>query len=492
MKKTILLTTILMCALSISSFGKIEFEVLTPKKMQKDLNVLLETIEAHPDPFTKISKSEFQLKVKKVRENISKEMDEIDFYKNLAELIASLRDGHSRVYMPQSWMKDIRKENGAFPYDVFLTNENQLFIVKSYGDKQIALGAQILAINDMPIDKFISEVSTYISYETIPFRNDNISNSFEFLLYLVFKKADQLSFKYKHLKESEVRVKTMPHKQWASQKKDLREERERLIALGRPYDFNILQDGIAKIDIFSFDVPSIEKYNIFLSDTFKEIKKNNIHSLIIDVRGNYGGWPKIASELFHHIHEDHFKTMARSSMKVSQPYRSSFVERNPNLASPYAVFSERRHYLDLKQVMRAKLNTYVDEDIFFNEAPVTEFYEFSGDCYVLIDRKSYSASSSFASTFQCYSMGLLIGEPTGGTKIFRANAFNKMLPKTGLSVNMSTTKLYNACYSAEDEPVIPNLEVIPSVIDKVNNIDPQLIATLRLIKKVQKEKVGGK
>jgi len=487
MKTKIILTSILIACFYVSSIGQVELKMLSPKKMKKDLKTLLETIDAHPDPYTKISEKEFQAIIKDVEQNISEEIDKIEYYKNISKIVASIGDGHSRVYMPKYWLKKVRKKNGAFPYEVFLTNDGELFVIKTYGDKQIALGAQILEINGMSVDSFVVAVTPYISYETIPFRNDRISEGFEFMLYLVFKQVDQLSFKFKVTNESEVIVPTMKYNEWKKQKKDLREQREKKIALGKPYDFKILKPGIAKIDIFSFSV-NINKYNYFLNETFKKIKKNKVHSLIIDVRGNYGGWPKIASELFHYIHEGHFKTMARSSMKISYPYRNYFTDRNPWLRSAHIAPTERRHYINLRKVIKGEIGTYIDEDVYFNEAPVTEINEFKGDCYLLIDRKSYSASSSFASTFQCYSMGLLIGEPTGGTKIFRANAIFKKLPKSRLIVRMSTTKLFTACYNQENEPVMPNIEVVPTILDLVHNSDSQLNTALRLIKKIQQKK----
>jgi len=488
MKTLIFISTVLLTFLNLSSFGQIELKMLSSKSMKQDLKNLLETIDAHPDPFTKISKNEFQAIIKNVEQNISKELDEIDFYKNLSRIVASLGDGHSNVRMPSLWLKTVRKKNGVFPYDVFLTNNDELFVTKTYGDKQIALGAQILAINGISVSKFVETITPFISYETIPFRNDRISESFEFMLYLIFKEVDKLSFKFKIAKESEVIVSTIPYKEWKKQKKDLREVRDKKIAIGKPFDFNILKSGIAKINIFSFSVPDFEKYSFFLGETFKKIKKNNIHSLIIDVRGNYGGWPKVASKLFHYIHDGHFKTMAKSSMKISYPYRSFYTNKYPRFRSPHVVFPERLHYVNLQEVIKGKLDTFVDEAEFFNETPITERNEFEGDCYVLIDRKSYSASSSFASTFQCYSMGLLIGEPTGGTKILRANAFTKTLPKTNFRVGIATTKFYSACFNQENEPVLPNIEAVPTILDKVHDSDSQLNITLRLIEKVQRER----
>ncbi len=490
MKNRILLSGLLLTFFHLSLTGQVELKMLSPKKMKKDLEYFLGVLDAHPDPYTKVSEEDFQAKVKAVEQNISKELDEIDYYKNLAGIMGLIRDGHSSVYMPRFWMKEVRKKHGVFPYEMFLSNDNELFVVKSYGDEQLPLGTRILEINGMAVEAFVEAVTPYLSYETIPFRNDRISESFELMLYLVFKKADQLRFKFKVFEESEVVVSAMPYKEWRGQKKDLREEREKKIAIGQPYDFKILKPGIAKIDIFSFAVVgrNFDKYNFFLNKTFKQIKKNNVHSLIIDVRGNYGGWPKVASELFHYIHEGHFKTMAKSRMKVSSPYRKYYTNRYPGLKFNSPTIRQRRHYIDLDAVLRGTLDTYVDENMFFNESPITESHEFDGDCYVLIDRKSYSASSSFASTFQCYSMGILIGEPTGGTKIFRANAIAESLPRTGLWVRSSTTQLFTACFSQEDEPVLPNVEVIPTVLDRVHEVDSQLNTALMLIKKIQKGK----
>lgn len=469
-------------------FGQVESKVLSPSKMEKDLDHLLKVVEAHPDPYTKISKEDFQSIVKQVQENIKVELDEIDFYKNLSQIIASIEDGHSSINMPQLWMKNIRKENGVFPYELFLSNDGELFVTKSFGDKKLPLGAQILEINQMPVEAFINAVSPHLSYETIPFRNDRISESFEFLLYLIFKTSNGLTFKFKGVEEKEAVVNTMPYKDWKGQKKDLKEEREKKIERGEPYDFMIVKDGIAKIDIFSFAVYDIDKYNLFLNKTFNTIKKNGIHSLIIDVRGNYGGWPKIASELFHYIHDGHFKTMAKSSMKISSPYRNYYFERYPILRSPEVDIPKRRHYVNLDRVINAPINSYENEDIYFNEAPITENHEFNGDCFLLIDRKSYSASSSFASTFQCYSMGYIVGEPTGGTKIFRANAMTKMLPKSNFILRMSTTKLYTACFLEENESVLPNVESVPTMLDRIHNVDSQLNTALLVIKKLQKAK----
>lgn len=65
----------------------------------------------------------------------------------------------------------------------------------------------------------------------------------------------------------------------------------------------------------------------------------------------------------------------------------------------------------------------------------------------------------------------IIGESTGGTKIFRANAMYKKLGKSKMILGISSTKLNTTCYLEEDDPVHPNLQVIPTVIDRIHKVD---------------------
>lgn len=489
--KTLLFTIFLCLSVSYGSFAQIETRILSPKKMQKDLEFFLENIDGHPDPYTKISEEDFNAIVEEVRNNLNVELDEIDFYKNLTRIISTIHDGHTSVYFPEGWLERIRKEHGVFPYEVYLTDDEELFVIDSHVEDQIPLGAQVLEINGMSVTQFIKEVTPHISYEVLPFRNDRISRSFELMLYLVFKQSDQLNFKVKYLKEEEFIVSNIDFKEWKNLEKDDRERRDKKLAIGEPYDFTIIKPGVAKIDIFSFSVRSISSYEFFLAKTFKTIQEENIHSLIIDVRGNYGGYPKVSSMLFQYIHEGYFKTMAKSTMKISSAYRSYFTDKYPELLRSSYRGKNNLHSIDLHEVIKGKLNTYVDEESFYNETPVTKDYEFLGDCYLLTDRKSFSASSGFASTFQCYSMGYIVGEPTGGTKIFRANAFARKMIWSRFWVRVSSTKLWTTCYDQEDQGVIPNVEVKHKIIDLVHKNDAQLNTALWLIKEVQAKKAAA-
>ncbi len=467
-------------------------KLISSKKLVKDFEYLEELIEAHPDPYTHISKKEFKTKVDSVKATLDHPHSVLEFYKKTAFIVALIRDGHSSVRFPYSWLETQRKKIGAFPYKIHLTNENELYIIESFNGNKKLVGAKILSLNGISVDSFLKKIDPYISYEIIPFRNTIISLNFEAYLYLAFGHADNTKIEYSTGETSFVEVKNIAFKEWKKFQRKHKEEREAKIGIGEPYAYKNIGDGVGLINIYAFTVRSVEDYKLFLHTTFKKIRKDSIHSLIIDVRGNFGGWPRIASYLFHYISDSYFKTMAQSRMKVSNAYKRNLLERFPQLRTTKSALQQRRHFIDLRAVMRDPLNSYVDEEIFFNEEPKTEIFEFKGDCYLLTNRHSYSAASSFASTFQCYQMGVIIGEETGGTKIFRAHAIYEKLIRSELMVGMSTTKLFTTCYNKEFEGIEPTIKFTPSINEIISGIDTQLLFTQRLIKKIIKNKQKSK
>ena len=469
-----------------------EEKLINSKKLIKDFEYLKNIIGAHPDPYTHISEQDFNAQYEAIKLTLNQPLSQLDFYKKAASLTALIKDGHSRAILPEYWLSKQRKEKGVFPYEMYLSNNNELFVLKKFNEDELPVGSRILSINGISVDSFLNKIDPYLAYEKVNFRNTIIDRDFEEYLYIAFGHSNNTRFEYIATDTLFTEVKNMPFVDWKKLQKNNREEREKKIAIGKPYSYEKIDDGIGRINIYAFFARDFNAYQIFLSNTFKEIQKDGIHSLVIDIRGNFGGWPKISSELFHYISDSYFKTMAKSSMKVSSPYRNNMITRRPYLKHYRPTYSQRRHYVDMQAILTNKPGTYSDEDIFFNEKPIQKNYEFSGDCYLLINRDSYSSASSFASTFQCYSMGTIIGEETGGTKIFRANPIYEVLGHSQVRLSMATTKLWTTCYDQEFQGVRPNIEYSPSIFELLSELDTQLIFTQRIIKKVRKKKASEK
>ena len=463
-------------------------KLLSIKQMKKDIAEMLAVVEAHPDPFTHIPEQEFMDAYTSEVASITQEMNILDYYKKVSKLVALIRDGHSSVRMPTGWMTKKRKQHGVFPLSFYLSTEDELFVIKNYGEVDIPLGAKITKINDLPVLDFLAAIDPYISYEKKSFRNTRIDGSLEFYLYLNFGQSDGTKLDYFSGSKKTVTVQNIEYAQWISTYKDNRQEREASIAKGEPYSYENIGNGTGLLKIHAFRARDIDDYDRFLLKTFKSIQEDSVHSLVVDVRGNFGGWPRISSKLFHYLTDTPFKTVAQRSTKVSKAYREYYYERYPNLRFTNYAYRSELHMRETDAVLRDKIGTYKTRDFEYNELPKTRKYEFDGDLYLLTNRDSYSAASSFAATFQCYQMGSIIGEETSGTKIFRASAIPKKLSRSALVVYMSTSKVLCACYNEEFEGVSPTIEYSPSINELVSDMDTHLLYTQRIIKMVQKKK----
>lgn len=476
----------LSCSTLTAQVGK----VLSPKKIKKDIKECVKFLGAHPDPYKHISEEAFASLVDEAIKSVKEPMDQLALYKLIAPLAATIKDGHTSVHLPRGTMKKVRKDNGVFPYKMYLSNDNQLYVLKSYSeDNVIPNGSLIKSINGVSTADFFSSIDKYISYEREPFRNVIIERSFELYLLLAFDTQKDITFEYEEggaLKNS--MAKNIDFKNWKDIEKEGREERETLIKQGKPYKYSKVSDGIGMITIHSFSVGEYDKYDNFLRKTFKKIANDSVDYLIIDVRGNFGGYPKVSAGLFHYLTDKPFKTMALSKLVVTQPFKN-YLNNTVGLAHYRGPIKRSGHSQNWDAVLRDKVGKVVIDEAIFNELKITKENEFRGKVLLLTDRRSFSASSSFAATFRCYELGTIIGEETGGTKIFHANSIYQPLSNSQQYIGVATVVDFTACFTEfPDEGIEPDIEVIPSLLERVNGFDSQLQYCKLLIRKSEAQK----
>lgn len=448
---------------------------------------MVSMIEAHPSPYRHISEASLNKLIDSTRNLISEPMNTLQFYKLITPIFSSLRDGHTSIRIPKDWIKKFRKENGVFPYKVYIAEENRLYIIGNYGvDETIPMGAEILSINGVSSSEFIKQISRYVSYEQEIFRNTIIEKEFDFFLLVYFGKLSTIELEYFSNENYKHTVAYIPFDKWSQEKKEDEKYETKKTNIHEPYEYKTVREGVALLKIHSFAIRDHKKYEIFLNDMFRKINKEGIKSLIIDVRGNTGGFPKEVSHLLHRVSDKYFKTMARSEMKVSEAYKEYFKNMAPAINFYTAQFYRRPHTVDVKSVFVKEPGTIVTEELLYNEPPKEMFHEFRGDLYLLIDRRSFSASSSLAATFRCYQLGAIIGSETGGTKVFHANSMYKELKYSRIRCIMATTRLYTPCFYEEDDGIQPDLVVKPTIQTLVAKSDIILNHTLRVIDKIQK------
>lgn len=449
---------------------------------------MLDLIEAHPNPYQYISKYSLDSLIDSKRSQLGFVESDMEFYKLVAPVITAIHDGHSVVFPPRDIYEKVREDCGYFPYKLHLTDQDQLYVLSNVCHQELPIpkGAEIIEIEGQPTRAFLESIDPFISYESKPYRNSRITERPLLHFYQVFEQCEDIEMTYRYIEEKRVVVENIEEKVYEDCKKEFPEPREELFENERPYEYREVADGIALLGIYSFAYGD-RAFLSFLDDSFDQMKRDNIHSLIIDLRDNLGGNPQNAARIFHYISQKSFRTMAKSRTKVSFPYRKSYLNSFPSTTNISAYrYLGGKYIREVGEVLNGPIGSMVERDEIYTELPESRANEFYGDVYCLINRKSFSAASSFAASFQCYQMGTLIGEPTGGTKVFNANAFYDRLPKTSIGVAMSSTQLFTSCYSEEIPQVMPDLLVQPTLIDLIHSNDSVLNFTVKYIRNVQK------
>ena len=484
-------------ATSILVFGGLSFltaQNLSPlpqKKLLRDFDEAVAFIEAHPAPYRRINEQDHTFLVDSLRNEITSEMHLLDFYRLVSSVYAAIHDGHSSIGFPAGWMRAHYKRNGIFPYRVYLNASDQLFLVRNYGsDSTIAEGTQVVAINGLEVPDFLARVDPYISYETPNFRNALIGRSFNFYVFLAFGTVERLEITYQ---AGDV-VRTHPvrfvsYRGWEKELDDEQDRIQSLIRRGEPFEYSKVTEGIGFLRIHSFSGFSGREFDFFLDRMMRRIHRDSLHSLIIDVRGNTGGATYAVADVMQRLTKKEFKTSARSEMKVSQAIRDYFNDAAPHVNWYQAQARQFRHAYSPGMVFQKDIGEYiVTQDLYKEEAPSSVPYQFEGELYMLVDGTSFSAASSLAAVFRCYQLGLIVGTPTGGTRVFHANNIYKMLRHSKLRCTMATTRIYTPCFTNERDNVHPDLEVEPTIHHLLAGRDAALDYTVHLARKAQKVK----
>ena len=421
------------------------------KDALKDVDFMVQTIEeTHPNPYEFVSKEHFYSDVEKIKNEIPIRMKIEDFLKKILKINAELKDGHTSVDLGYFFNSGLFFYKKIFPYKIKIINDRIIEIGHySYKDR-IPIGSEILKINGIFSNKVIDEASKLISYENNAFRNYYLS--MPFILSIWNNYRDYLvEYKEANLNETKI-VKT--NGGLFAKISFVRQQMSR----ENPYKFKILRNNIGYLEFNKFN--DLDKFCILLNSAFTTIKAKKINNLIIDIRKNGGGKSSLGDELFQYISHQPFKQFEYAEIKMSKE----------------AIASNKISKTDTNKI--GSLNQYSNsEEIQLRENPL----RFNGNCFLLVGGNTYSSASSFASTFQCYKMGKIIGTETGGLTVYYGDIYLYKLPNSGIDMQVSCKKYCNTCGIDNRRGIIPDYSVENSFKDEQNNFDRVLDYTCNLI-----------
>ncbi|MCC8145204.1 MAG: discoidin domain-containing protein [Bacteroidales bacterium] len=234
----------------------------------------------------------------KLIDEVQETENDWEYFYLLQKYCATLKDGHTSIYMPGS-LRQYTSRNNFEDCRIFVQNVDHKIIVSRVSEnikKEIPVGSEIIRVNGESTHNYLAkQVYPYISASTPHGLRNGAANSF---FYGPIGKKYELTFK---LPGGKIHTKNVVLSQYQEMSM-YPEEKEREL-----FQFEWIDKEIAYIALNGFhDLKIIELF----AEKLPEIKKAK--KLIIDLRENGGGDTDIGKEILNYLTPDSLLYGARS------------------------------------------------------------------------------------------------------------------------------------------------------------------------------------
>jgi hypothetical protein len=465
---------------------------LDPGKCLQDLHELqLKLQDAHPclycftDSLTLQRKfTELATELEERRTSFFPErITELEFTSMVKGYLATIKDGHLYAEGTASLSQYMYERGHFFPLEL-LFEGNKAYIRKDYTHSldSVALGSELLAINDLPLDSILQSLFPLISVdadiELAKARQLENIYAFDLLYWLQFNPTETYRITYR------ISATSVPK---TEQIEGVTSKAITFINSEKPTNRSLeLYDSasVAYLDINSFynqeEKKETESFEQFLRNSFQQINNRGIRNLVIDLRDNPGGLIYNAHLLFNFISPTNAesKVQLKSSHLLrearSHSFRDFFMKN----------FNSESYASKISRTPVGKLIEFTSQAHFVTNHKM----KFSGKVYVLANANTFSAASMFAKLCKEKGTAVVIGEESGAcASVSFGNLLPFLLPRTGIKVYVSTAFVVHEPLQPNNrrgiQPDIPVRRIVPEEVqgkDSVLRQTMDLVANKRL------------
>jgi hypothetical protein len=411
----------------------------------------------HPLPFARCSRDDWANAVENAKAKVKKEESEKSFTEAVGKMLSVLKDSHTSIAL-NNWRKDVL--DGYSANSLQFTSINNLVYIKSDDLGHIKTGTKVDSIGVVSSEELLSSAlllspqegnswtgktriaETLLIPVAIEHNKNRVEENFEGSILI-----NGESYQFGSKKKGGVLKSSLSSK--------------------KPIEWIVGDDEVI-LKIKSFSKGSSRDFYRKLKRGFRKLENHSLKwgtkALVIDLRGNTGGYSARMSEVLYYITDQTIKVPA-----IYIRYVSSLEGQN----------------LDTLR---------------YDGIEMGERYLWDGPTTLLIDGLSSSASVSFAGIFRQLNRGPVLGEACMGARSGTfADPIKYELPESGLMVSISS-----GIFSLDEEinmglrPVEPtrwvqwNVEDLRSGVDPIDGairdwiLNPDIGVELRLIDRESK------
>lgn len=465
----------------IAQSTEIAKDLLVAEKLKEDFNLLRSKLEtSQPGLYLYISKDSLDMVFDAIAKSIDKPMTAIDFYRKIAILNKFIRNGHTRIWPPDSFDKLIETSLPRFPFDIYIEDGKMLVLNNNSLDERIQPGTIIKSINgelaESIFQKLVDGRFRDGFNKTYPVAQ--VSRNFSF--YYARHIATPLSFKVNLISPdgtiqdvviqglTNLEIRKNRQSRFGDKYNRFTEEWDSWIARKEPALLFDIKGDVATMTIRTFYRPIIKENGqdpeYFLFTSFQQIEKTKVNHLIIDLRNNLGGDDLIGMKLISYLYDSSYLFYKRMSSIVEPDMK--FVKNG----NEYEILGNKNVAQKFKPITPSK-------------------NAFKGKVYVLTDGYSFSATGELIGHLKNINRAIFIGEESGGNPVqFAGGAtLDVVLPtsKNGITIPLHQIEM-NVKQQNNGHGIVPDYIIRPTLVDILASKDLEMEFAFTLIKKSKK------
>ncbi len=379
-------------------FGITFSQKLSKREVRQDIEYFLREAEKiHPDLYAKVSKEEIRKEAEKLLDSFGDSISAKEVSKKLFAWSALFRDGHTRIYLENSFWQKLKTRKYRFPFSIQIKNEE--FYVASSEFSFLKKGDKVLSINNVPA-KDLLKLSKYVSSEVPGLKQELLAKRFNLYFFI----------EYGPLKDDSISLRIHRDGEKMSLRLPLRFPSQ---TSGRPYSFRWFGDsvGVLKVLHFGFRGKTKKAFGTFLDSVFKELRSRNTEILFVDLRKNGGGSESIGMQIFSYLGIPEYKPRQLYQMKVSKAEKR-MVRKYFLKWYMYPFYPLLLLHPTLRKMLHGKNGKIYSLPTKANKIKTVK-NPYQGNVCVLTSINTYSAAADFVSAFAYSKRGKLAGERTG-------------------------------------------------------------------------------
>ena len=406
-------------------------------------------------------------------------MTELDFYVKLLPLVAAIKDGHTRVQIPQAAAAYLDAQPVFFPFGLRFLDDKTCIFRNLSSNPAVKEGAELLSINGMPMTDVLNELVPLIPSDagirTRPIRQLEFPAAFGRLLALRFGLPESYRIRLRPFRGGAIQEVSVPG---IAGKDVVRILYERYPASGRhdPLYELTFRGSAAVLTIRAFaddEAKGSLRYPEYLRASFRVLEERGITDLVIDLRDNGGGRDEYAKLLFAHIMDRPFSYYRALETRNDHYDLFRFTDEPKANQEEFAkqVTKNARGWFDVI----GHPNSGVQQP----EEP-----HFAGRVAILINGLSFSATGETTSMFHFHKKAVFFGEECGAGYYGNTSGFSVMatLPKTRIQIRIPLV-IYTMAVDGypKDRGLVPDVPVTATIEDLLSGRDPVMERALRRV-----------